>query len=125
MSPSHLNMLAGWFGMLMGVCSGAVVGLFFHRDDWLGGYASFRRRMVRLAHISFFGIGFVNILFALSVPALAIGQGAARVASTALIIGAVAMPANCLLTAWRGAFRHLFAIPVAAIALAVVIVCLP
>ena len=125
MSPSHLNLLVGWFGMLMGVCSGAVVGLFFHRDDWLGGYASFRRRMIRLAHISFFGIGFVNILFALSIPALTIGEGAARLASTALVVGAIAMPANCLLTAWRGTFRHLFAIPVVAIALAVVMVCLP
>lgn len=125
MSPSHLNMLVGWAGILLGVCSGAAIGLFFHRDDWLGGYTSFRRRMIRLSHISFFGIGFVNILFALSVDALPIAPAAARVASIALMIGAIGMPANCLLTAWRGGFRHLFAIPVAAVAVAAGIVCLP
>ena len=37
MLTSHLNMVVGWLGMLMGICSGAVVGLFFHRDGWMGG----------------------------------------------------------------------------------------
>jgi hypothetical protein len=117
---AYLNMLAGWTGMLMGVVSGAAVGLFFHREEWMGGYSSFRRRMLRLAHISFFGIGFLNILFALSVGPMAIGDSAARVASAGLLVGAVAMPANCLLAAWRSRFRHLFPVPVLAIAVAVV-----
>jgi hypothetical protein len=124
MRPPHLNLLVGWAGVLMGVGSGAAIGLFFHRDEWLGGYGSFRRRMIRLGHLSFFGIGFVNILFALSIDALPLAAGAVRVASIALIIGAITMPVNCLLTAWRGEFRHLFAIPVTAVAVAVGIVCL-
>jgi hypothetical protein len=117
-------MTVGWLGMLMGVCSGAIVGLFFYRDDFMGGYVAFRRRMVRLAHISFFGIGFLNILFALSVREMALGKGAVRAASVGLILGAITMPSVCLLTAWRSVFRHLFAVPVLAVALAVVIVCL-
>ena len=55
-----------WIGMLLGVVSGAIIGLFFHREDWMGGYNSFRRRLTRLGHISFFGLAFVNMGFALT-----------------------------------------------------------
>src|SRR4051812_205671 len=52
---ADLNIAAAWIGILCGVLGGAVVGLFFHRDEWLGGYGSWRRRLARLGHISFFG----------------------------------------------------------------------
>jgi hypothetical protein len=39
------------------------LGLFFHRENWLGGYASHARRMYRLDHISFFELGLVNWMF--------------------------------------------------------------
>ena len=55
--------MSGWSGFLGGVLSGAVMGLLFHREDWLGGYGSRERRMVRLGHISFFGIGLINLFF--------------------------------------------------------------
>lgn len=38
------------------------LGLKFQRDGWLGGYASFAGRLIRLGHISFIGLGFLNIL---------------------------------------------------------------
>ncbi len=31
----------GWIGMLLGVLSGAAIGLFFHREDWMGGITAF------------------------------------------------------------------------------------
>lgn len=60
---SNLNLVLAWLWILLGFVSGMVLGLFFHRENWLGGYGSFRRRMYRLAHISFFGLGAVNLLF--------------------------------------------------------------
>jgi len=104
------NWVAGWVGMVGGMVSGAVIGLFFHREAWLGGYQSFRRRLVRLGHISFFGLAFINLLYALGVSATVTPMG--QVASTALIIGAVTMPICCFLAAWRKPLRHLFPIPV-------------
>jgi hypothetical protein len=65
-----LNLIAGWLGMLAGVLSGAVLGLFFHREDWMGGYGSYRRRLARLGHIAFFGLGFLNLIFAASIVQL-------------------------------------------------------
>jgi len=109
---SSLHILIGWGGMLFGALSGAVLGLFFHRDGWAGGYGSFRRRMLRLGHISFFGIGFLNLFFALSIPAIDIQPTYLATASVGLATAAVAMPAVCFLTAWRAPFRHLFPVPV-------------
>jgi hypothetical protein len=59
-----LNLVGGWIGILAGVLSGALIGLFFHQDSWMGGYASYRRRLMRLGHVAFFGLGFLNIAFA-------------------------------------------------------------
>jgi predicted membrane-bound dolichyl-phosphate-mannose-protein mannosyltransferase len=109
------NLLAGWVGMLGGVLAGAIAGLFFHRDDWLGGYGSHRRRLVRLGHISFFGLGFLNLLFALTAAPLRLAGTAVAIASPALLAGAATMPACCYLAAWRKPLRHLFPIPVLAV----------
>jgi len=115
MGSAHASIVVGWITMVGGVISGSIIGLLFHRDDWLGGYNSFRRRLVRLAHIAFFGIGFLNILFGLTATALSLDAGVVRIGSTALMIAAITMPGNCLLTAWRAPFRHLFFIPVLAV----------
>ena len=112
MEAVQINIVAGWVAMLIGVVMGAVMGLFFHQDQWLGGYGSFQRRMLRLGHISLFGLGFMNLLFALSAPALALHITHARVASVSFIAGVITMPACCLLTALWKPFRHLFPIPV-------------
>lgn len=113
------NLVAGWFGMLAGVISGAVIGLFFEREDWMGGYGSFRRRLARLGHIAFFGLGFLNILFALTTEGIAEGAWLAT-ASWSLIVGAAAMPICCFLTAWRKAFARLFPVPVIAVSIGIV-----
>ena len=115
MEPQQLSLLTGWTGFLGGVLSGAVMGLLFHREDWLGGYGSWRRRMLRLAHISFFGLGFINLAFALTAARWGFdGAGAPfRFAPSLLVAGAAAMPAVCYLAAWRRPMRHLFPVPVA------------
>lgn len=108
------NIVAGWLAMLAGVFSGAVAGLFFHRDDWMGGYNSYRRRLVRLGHISFFGLGFVNLFFATTAPILGLHGSSLEAASISFITALITMPLCCLLSAWRKPFRHLFPIPVTA-----------
>lgn len=105
------NLLIGWIGMAAGVLSGAAIGLFIHREEWLGGYGSFRRRMLRLGHIAFFGIGFLNIQFGLTLAGVELGMwylaGAWALAATNLL-----MPLTCFLSAWKKGFRHLFFLPV-------------
>ncbi len=108
---NSMNMTVGWLGFGAGAVSGALIGLRFHAEEWMGGYGAFRRRLLRLGHIACFGVGFLNVLFALS--AVHPGAGAAvHWGGLALAWAQVAMPLVCFLTAWRAEFRHLFSIPV-------------
>src|SRR5690242_16165672 len=97
-SSAEVNLVAAWTGMLLGFGSGLILGMFFRNEGWLGGYASFRRRMYRLAHISFFGLGAVNLLFYLTVREQA-WSGLISLASLAFIGGAISMPICCVLPA--------------------------
>lgn len=106
--------------MVAGVLSGSAIGLFFHDDRWMGGYGSFRRRMLRLGHISFFGLGILNVLYATSLHAYPASPAYARIASAGFVVGALSMPTCCFLTAWRASFRHLFPIPVVSVLVGVV-----
>lgn len=107
-----INQSFGWLWIHLGIVSGAALGMFFLRPGFLGGYASPRRRLVRLGHISFIGLGALNVLFAHSVPET--GSIQMQIASLALIVAAVAMPLVCGLVAWRPIFFPLFAVPVSA-----------
>lgn len=115
MTPSSIvsaMIQAGWIGMFLGVVSGALIGLFFHREDWMGGYASYRRRLMRLGHISFFGLALVNFCFAMTSALRPLPEVWGRIAMWSLLIGAATMPTICFLSAWRKPFRRLFFVPV-------------
>lgn len=105
------NLMAAWLGIIAGLGSGVVMGLLFHNDNWLGGYPSWTRRLVRLAHISFFGLAFINLAYAFSVRFLIMTQPNPW-PGTLLIVGAISMPVVCYLAAWRKPLRHLFPIPI-------------
>ena len=112
-----LNLALGWLAVLAGLVSGAGIGLFFHREEWLGGYASWTRRMLRLAHVSLVGTGLLNVAFALTAGALAPAPPP-RLASALFVVGALTMPTVCVLAAWRPALRHAFFVPVASLIVA-------
>ena len=110
-----MNLIAAWSAILLGLVSGLVMGLFFHRENWLGGYGSFKRRMYRLGHISFFGLAATNFFFYVTAQNLPVGN-ALVFASRAFIIGAVSMPVCCVLMAHFRRAQMLFAIPVLSLA---------
>lgn len=115
MSP---NLVAAWVGFLLGSLAGLTTGLFFHGETWLGGYGSWRRRMIRLGHIAFFGLGFLNLGFAHTVQALGLTAGIA-LPSSLFIVGAATMPLVCYLSAYRKPFRNLFFIPALSVTIGV------
>ena len=107
----EFNLLFAWSGILLGFLSGLALGLFFHREQWLGGYASFKRRLYRLAHISLFGLGTVNLLFYLTARTLTFTP-VLSLASWAFVVGALTMPVCCVTMAHFPRSQPLFAIPV-------------
>jgi uncharacterized membrane protein len=116
-----INLTVGWLAILAGLLTGAGIGLFFHDENWLGGYGAWRRRMLRLAHVAMVGTGLLNIAFALTAGRFNFNilGPAVELASVLFVIGAVTMPLVCLLSAWRKGMRHLFFIPVACLVAAV------
>ncbi len=108
------NLVFGWVWILLGFASGGLIGLKFHHPDWLGGYTSHKRRLYRLGHISFFGLGAINFLFALT-AAFCTGGVLLQWASNAFLVGAVTMPLACLLFAHNARLHLIFSIPVTAL----------
>jgi hypothetical protein len=116
-----LNFAAGWWLILAAFASGALIGLGFHREEFLGGYMSFRRRLVRLGHIAMAALGMLNVVYGLA--PLTAGAGLpASLPGMLFLGGGISMPLVCFLSAWRKPFRHLFFIPVVQLLAAVALV---
>ena len=118
---AQLNLIVAWLWVVLGFGTGAVFGLFFQREDWLGGYGSFKRRLYRLGHISFFGLAVINLMFYFTVHSV-VGSGATDslpvvLASWGLVIGAVTMPVCCFVLAHRVHWRAplVFTVPVSSL----------
>ena len=108
----EVNLAAGWIGMIAGIFSGMALGLGFRREDWLGGYGAWRRRLLRLGHISFFGLGFLNLLFFVTARTCGWAGPLLPAASAAFVAGAATMPLCCAVCAWRPRLTSWFAVPV-------------
>jgi len=112
MDAPRINLLAAWIGIILGFGSGLAMGLFFHREQWLGGYSSLRRRLYRLGHISLFALGIVNLSFFLTARALNLSSPLANIASWCFILGAISMPVCCVAMAHVPRLLPLFGVPV-------------
>jgi len=112
-----LNLLLAWLWILFGFLAGMLLGLFFHKENWLGGYTSLKRRMYRLAHISFFGLGAVNLLFVLTAREWLQAGHFTSVAGASFAAGAITMPACCVLMAHFPKSVPVFAVPVLSLVL--------
>ena len=110
--PAQFNLIRAWLWIVLGFASGFILGLKFHQEKWLGGYTSLKRRLYRLAHISFFGLAAVNFLFYVTAREFNHTSAAVSVASWGFVLGAVSMPVCCLIMARRPHLRALFLIPV-------------
>ena len=110
--PGQINLLLAWLWILLGFVTGMLLGLFFHGEHWLGGYASFKRRLYRLGHISFFGLGAVNLFFWLTVRTLPVSSSLLPVASWTFVVGAVTMPVCSVVMAHFPKAHMIFAVPV-------------
>ena len=107
-----LNLALAWLWILLGFGSGLLLGLGFQRENWLGGYSSLKRRLYRLGHISFFGLGAVNLMFHLTAQTLPGNATFLGLSSWLFVVGAVAMPVSCVVMAHQPKAKMLFAVPV-------------
>jgi hypothetical protein len=116
-----LNLAFGWIWITMGFLSGAMLGMGFHKENFMGGYGSWERRLARLGHIAFFGTGMLNVLLGLTLlsidPANSPDQISSAVIQVLFILGGFGMPICCFIAARYKRFRHAFVVPAMALIL--------
>jgi hypothetical protein len=111
--PSSFNLSVAWIGIFLGLVSGSFLGLFFQREEWLEGYSSWQRRLLRLGHISFFGIAFLNLAFVFSLSRLKFDQiDNLWIPAICFALAEFTMPSICFASAFWKPARVLFPIPV-------------
>jgi hypothetical protein len=110
------HLLFAWTWIVIGLLTGVWLGAFFTREDWLGGYASWPRRLVRLGHVSFVGTGLLNLGAHWTLAHLMVAEPVPTWIRGAFVAGAVAMPAVCFAAAFAKPARALFAVPIALLA---------
>ena len=118
------NIKFGWLWILLGIISGALLGTFAFNgpiqfSPELMDYNSLPRRMLRLAHISFIGLGFLNWMYGVTVNSLKIKIR--KNLSVMFIFGAVTMPLFLIVSAFYEPFKYSLVIPATTLLIATVI----
>ena len=115
-----INRAVGWTSLALGAATGLVIGLWSFGGPiavpaWIGDYGDAPRRLLRLGHIAFFGLGIINILMARELPGLAVGETVRRHALDAMNFGNVALPAALIGAALHPALIWLLPVPALAV----------
>ena len=118
------NRLIGWTSLALGAGTGLVMGLWSFDGPltvpaWLGGYGDTSRRLARLGHIAFFGLGILNLLLARELPRLT--AGARRLAGPAMNFGNVFLPLTLIAAAAWHPLKYAMPLPATAVFLALVV----
>ena len=114
------NRTVGWASLAVGVATGLVMGLWSFDGPlptpvWLGAYGDTPRRLARLGHIAFIGLGTINILLARELTESSLGDPARRLASGAMNLGNVLLPITLFAAAaWRPA-KYAMGLPATAV----------
>jgi hypothetical protein len=117
------NRTVGWVSVAVGAGTGLTLGLWSFDGPiavpaWIGEYGDTSRRMVRLGHIAFFGLGILNILLARELPRLS--DRARLIASPAMNFGNVFLPLTLFAAAAYPPLKYLMPFPALAVFLALV-----
>ena len=125
----NINRTIGWTTMALGVATGLVMGLWSFAGpvpvpEMLGEYSDVPRRLARLGHIAFFGLGILNILLARELPGFNLGHGQKRVAAWAMNFGNMFLPLTLFAAAVWHPLKYTMPLPAVSVFVAMVIAAL-
>jgi hypothetical protein len=126
-APGASNRQIGWVSTAVGAVTGLVMGLWSFDGPvavpgFLGEYADTARRLARLGHIAFFGLGILNVLVGWELRRGALTLGAARLASHAMNFGNIGLPLALFAAAAYRPMKYLLPVPAIAVTVALVVV---
>ena len=112
--------------MAVGVGTGLLMGMWSFDGpmpvpEWLGAYGDVSRRLARLGHIAFLGLGIIDVLLARELPRLALSAAMRRTASVAMILGNALLPPALFAAAACRPCKFLLPVPAIAVFVAVVL----
>ena len=118
-----MNRTVGWASLAVGIATGLVMGLWsidgpLPPPSWLGEYGDTPRRLARLGHIAFIGLGILNILLSRELLDSSLGERGRRLASRAMTLGNLLLPINLFAAAAWPPAKYAMAIPATAVFLA-------
>jgi hypothetical protein len=125
-APWIWNRRVGWASACAGVLTGMVMGLWsfdgpFPPPAWLGDYGDTGRRLARLGHIAFFGLGILDLLLAHELRCSALSLRGKQAASWAMIFGNILLPLTLFAAAAYRPLKYGLAIPVLAVFVALLL----
>ena len=109
-----MSVAIGWWLISLGFLTGAVFGMLAQREDWLGGYGSRTRRLLRLGHIALIALGALNVFWPLTTTAQD-PSTLTGVITSCFVVGGLTMGPVCFLSALAWRCRVAFVIPSAAL----------
>lgn len=126
-STPDSNRRIGWASAALGGLTGLVLGLWsfdgpFPTPAFLGEYGDTSRRLARLGHIAFFGLGILNLLLAGELERGRLGRSAGRLASWTMNFGNVFLPLTLFAASVFHPAKYLMSLPASSVTVAMVVV---
>ena len=112
--------------LMLGAASGLIMGLWafggpLPKPAWFGDYGDTSRRLFRLGHIAFFGLGILNLILIRQLPALALSERSVRNALASMNFGNLLLPPALLATGAYAPFIYLLPVPALSVFLALAV----
>jgi hypothetical protein len=122
-----MNRSVAWTSMAVGIATGLVMGLWSFDGPvpvpaWLGEYGDTPRRLARLGHIAFLGLGILNLLLDHELPRSGLGARGKRAAAWAMNLGNIALPMGLFAAAAWAPAKYALSIPATAVFVALTLV---
>lgn len=123
------NRSVGWASIALGILSGLVLGMWSFDGPLdvphaLGAYGDTPRRLVRLGHIAFVGLGILDLLLARELAQSSLGQRARTLAARAMVFGNLFLPPCLIASAFVPELKYLLSIPATSVFVAVLLAAL-
>jgi hypothetical protein len=120
------NRRVGWVSTCLGAASGLILGLWSFDGpvpvpEWLGPYDDTARRLARLGHIAFFGLGILNLLMVSELRRRQLTPWNQRLASWAMNFGNIGLPLTLFAAAAYRPCKYFMSAPATAVFVALVL----
>ena len=119
--------MVGWVSLAVGIGTGLIMGMWsldgpVKTPGWLGEYGDTPRRLARLGHIAFIGLGMLNIMVARELPELDLGGRGRKIAAGTMNFGNVFLPLTLFAAAVFHPAKYTMAFPAISVFIAMTLV---